>query len=78
MIAKVFSKHSLKEDTDLLDIAYWNGKSPKDRWNAVQSLREQFYGPCDRIERVINMRKLHQSSDEALPVEEFHRKYPSS
>lgn len=41
MMAKVFSKHSLKEDTDLLDI------------------------------------KLHQNPEEALPVEEFHRKYPS-
>lgn len=77
MMAKVFSKHSLKEDTDLLDIAYWNGKTPQERWNAVQALREQFYGPGDRVERVISIRKLHQNPEEALPVEEFHRKYPS-
>lgn len=76
MIAKVFSRHSLKDDTDLLDIAYWNSKTPVERWNAVQFLREQFYGKNDRVERVINMRKLHQTQEEALPVDEFHRKYP--
>jgi len=77
MIVKVFSKHSLKEDTDLMDIAYWNGKTPKERWSAVQSLREQFYGRNERVERVISMRKLRQSPEDALPLDEFRRKYPS-
>lgn len=75
MIAKVVTRHSLKDDTDYEDLLYWEGVSPVDRWNAVEMLREQFYGKQEHIERVAKMRKLGQTPEEALPIDEFHRKY---
>ena len=77
MIVKVLRKNSLKDDTDALDAAYWATKTPEERWQAVQYLREQFYGKNDRVERVLKVRKLGQSPEEALSLEEFHRKYPN-
>lgn len=76
MIEKVVSKHSLHEDSELRDLQYWDTKTPEERWQAVQYLREQFYGKNDKVERVIHMRKLGQDPSEALTVEEFHKKYP--
>jgi len=73
MIAKVVSKHSLHTDSDREDILYWNTKTPEERWQAVQYLREQFYGKNDKVERIIRLRKLHQEPSQALPVAEFHK-----
>ena len=75
MIVKVFTKHSLKEDTDCEDLIYWEGISSENRWNTVQKLREQFYGKQERVERIIKIRKLDQMPEDALPADEFHHRY---
>ena len=75
MIAKVFTKYALKENTDCEELIYWEGISPENRWHTVQELREQFYGKQERVERIIKMRKLEQIPEDALPVDEFHQRY---
>lgn len=71
MIDKVVFKHPLTEDTVDRELAYWATRSPEERWNAVQKLREQFYGRNDTVERVITIRKLPRFSEETHSPELF-------
>mgnify|MGYP001069729219 CR=1 FL=1 len=45
---KVVHKNSKNENTDLL---YWLSRSPEERLNCVQNLRQQYIGHTERLQR---------------------------
>lgn len=53
MIEKVVKKLNLKEKGN--DFTYWLSKFPKERIEAVETLRKQFNGTTKRFQRVIRI-----------------------
>ncbi len=52
---------SLKDNDKMNDREYWMSKSPEERWEALELLRQRFYqyDPiADRLQRVIEVVKL--------------------
>ena len=55
MIKKVVKKQTLSEHSENSiqdDLEYWLGKSPRERIEAVEYLRRQYYGNSARLQRV--------------------------
>jgi len=57
MIQRVVKKHSLTQNTRSEDLAFWKGKSPEERAEAVDGLRKEHYGTSIRLQRVARVIK---------------------
>ena len=56
MIAKVVKvKNLIDKDQILDDLKYWLSKSPEERVEAVDYLRNQFHGSSERLQRVVRV-----------------------
>ncbi len=62
MIKKVLTKRSLDDSSSVEDdLAYWSGKEPEERVEAVDYLRRQYNGSTSRLQRTAQVIQLSQS-----------------
>lgn len=55
MTKKVLKKTVLNDNFDKSDLIYWMSKSSRERIEAVEILRRQFYGNTARLQRVVRV-----------------------
>lgn len=61
-LEKVFSHASLNDKDN--DVEYWRSKTPEERFEAIELLRQIFYNydpVTDRLQRVVESAKLRKS-----------------
>ncbi len=62
MIRRTVQKHKLSEHDEIKqNLEYWLSRSPEERLEAIEILREQMYEGTPRLQRVIRVVKRSQS-----------------